>query len=110
MPIPAAQRPVVRSCARCRPDHGPEARRLTVDPAGSHPFSNPLVLPSFSAKSTAACKKRLNLGRRELADLIVASLSRGEIADNALRLVVPRVGGNWLFKNPHVYHKPKERR
>jgi Rps23 Pro-64 3,4-dihydroxylase Tpa1-like proline 4-hydroxylase len=26
-------------------------------------------------------------------------------ADNALRLAVRRIGGNWLFKNPHVYKK-----
>ena len=26
--------------------------------------------------------------------------------DSAARLVVRKVGGNWLFKNPHVYDKP----
>ena len=26
-------------------------------------------------------------------------------ADNAVRLAVRKIGGNWLFKNPHVYKK-----
>ena len=28
-------------------------------------------------------------------------------ADNAARLLVRKLGGNWLFKNPHVYKKKK---
>jgi Rps23 Pro-64 3,4-dihydroxylase Tpa1-like proline 4-hydroxylase len=41
--------------------------------------------------------------QQKAADLVMR-------ADNALRLVVRKVGGNWLFRNPHVYRKPKERR
>ena len=29
-------------------------------------------------------------------------------ADSALRLAVRKIGGNWLFKNPHVYKKDKQ--
>ena len=38
--------------------------------------------------------------RQKAADLVMR-------ADNALRLAVRKVGGNWLFRNPHVYRKPK---
>jgi len=41
--------------------------------------------------------------RQRAADLLMR-------ADNSLRLAVRKIGGNWLFKNPHVYDKPKERR
>jgi hypothetical protein len=29
-------------------------------------------------------------------------------ADNALRLAIRKIGGNWLFRNPHVYDEPKK--
>lgn len=36
--------------------------------------------------------------QQKAADLVMR-------ADSALRLAVRKVGGNWLFKNPHVYNK-----
>jgi hypothetical protein len=39
--------------------------------------------------------------RQKAADLVMR-------ADNALRLAVRKVGGNRLFKNPHVYRKKPE--
>lgn len=38
--------------------------------------------------------------QQKAADLVMR-------ADNALRLAIRKIGGNWLFRNPHVYEKPK---